>query len=180
MKGFSLSLIGFGMEVRRSAAVIYQNLMRAALAADMYEAGAGTDTFEGRASLVAAHASIVMPPLQSLGRPGEKLSKAVNDLILDGFDAAYREKGVGDASIARKMRKLAETHYGLGKALGQAFGKDESVRLAAVRDCLQKNAVSEAGHEDKLALYLLKNREYISTISDKVLLAGNFEWKTFS
>ena len=122
---------------RKSVSEAYRRLLAHALAPVHYAASGVPDTFEGRARMVTVLSSLACARLSQLeGTEPPRLIQRLDTLVLDGFDAAYREKGVGDASIARKVRKLAQGHAGLGKALFAALGDAESPGQAA----------REAGH----------------------------------
>lgn len=158
---------------QQAAASLHGGLVRAALAPKLYRAGMAKDTFEGRATMVTLHTSLLIARLRAARSPeGDQMAEAVNTLVLDGFDASYRETGVGDASIARKMRKLAEAHYGLGKALAQAFAQPEGEQLGAVRACLERNAVCRQDQTESLARYLSGLRQQLHGMEDKALLSG--------
>lgn len=159
----------------------YSGLMRAALAPRYFVAGDVADTFEGRSQIVTLHAGLVMRRLRGAdGDRGRKLAEAVNTLVLDGFDAAFRENGVGDSSIARKMRKLAETHYGLGKVFTAALGlPDRREQVEAIDDVLRRNGVIQHDRPSEFPGYLAAQDERFRGHADEDVLAGNFHWVLF-
>jgi len=166
-----------GAQARTSARALYADLATAALKAPLYEQGAARDTFEGRAAMITANATLVMWRLKRIDTPlARKIAERLNGLVLDGFDAAYRELGVGDSSIARKVRKLAEIHYGLGKALKEALNTPQSDRIGAVTDCVKRNAVSQDSKASLLAAYLLHNAGRFEAVEDDDVLAGKLAW----
>ncbi len=166
-----------GAQARTSARALYADLATAALNAPLYKQGAAQDTFEGRAAMITANATLVMRRLKRIDTPlARKIAERLNALVLDGFDAAYRELGVGDSSIARKVRKLAEIHYGLGKALTEALNMPQSDRIGFVTDCVKRNAVSQDGKESLLAAYLLHNAGRFEELEDDDVLAGKLAW----
>ena len=101
----------------------------------------------------------------------------MNRLALDGFDAAFRELGVGDSSISRKVRKLAELHYGLGKALMEALSVPHSEIHQTVSECAKRNGISEPGREPLLAAFLLHNATCFAAAADDDVLAGKLSWQ---
>lgn len=162
---------------KQRARLLYSVLLKAALDPRLYQSGTGTDTFEGRAAMVTVHASLLVHRLASLqdGR-ANRLAKSVNALILDGFDAAFRERGVGDSTIARKVRNLAEQHSGLGRSLLSALDSAEPGAADEIEAVLKRNAVSEAGKERRLADYILASREGLAALPDAVVLSAGFDW----
>lgn len=159
----------------------YGGLMRAALEPRYFVAGDVADTFEGRAQIVTLHAGLVMKRLRSAeGDRARKLAEAVNTKVLDGFDAAFRENGVGDSSIARKVRKLAETHYGLGKVFTEALEvSDRRAQIEAIDDVLRRNGVIEHDRPSEFPNYLAAQDERFRGHADEDVLAGNFHWVIF-
>jgi cytochrome b pre-mRNA-processing protein 3 len=166
-----------GVSARSCARALYADLAAAALMPALYEQGAAQDTFEGRAAMITANATLVMRRLKRIDSPvARKTAEHLNRLVLDGFDSAYRELGVGDSSIARKVRKLAELHYGLGKALMVALNAPPTDRTQSVTDCVRRNAVSEAGRESLLTAYLQHNATRFEAAADEEVLAGKLRW----
>ena len=98
----------------------------------------------------------------------------MDELVLDGFDAAYREKGVGDASIARKVRKLAQGHAGLGKALFAALtGAEGSEPVDAI---LRRNGVARPDQAGALAESVRALSARLAQQPDSEILQGRFNW----
>jgi cytochrome b pre-mRNA-processing protein 3 len=89
--------------------------MAAALSPEAYVAGVVPDDMDHRVQMVGLHAAVLV--WQLTRRPEkalQRLPQLIHTRVFDGFDASLRETGVGDASIARKVRKLGEHYYGLG------------------------------------------------------------------
>ena len=83
---------------------------------------------------------------------------------------ALRENGVGDASIARRIRKMGEEFYGLAKAMDEALEADAPQKeIAAV---LQRNVQPNFEHAMALADHLIPISERVDALSDGAALAG--------
>lgn len=179
MVGFSGIWNGRGRKAKAAARALYARVAEAALDTGLYAQGAAIDTFEGRAAMVTAHAALVIGRLRRIGSAqARKTAESLNHLVLDGFDAAFRELGVGDSSIARKVRKLAEVHYGIGKSLSVALDQPAPGRTGALIDTIQRNGLTQPGQEGRLAEYLLQNQAALDATTDDSILAGNFDWST--
>jgi len=163
---------------RKAASEAYARLLSHALEPVHYAASGVPDTFEGRARMVTVLTSLACVRLSQLGGPeAARLIRRLDERVLDGFDAAYREKGVGDASIARKVRKLAQGHAGLGKALFEAFSDAESPGQAArIADVLRRNGVVAANRAASMASILLGLQARLARQSDTEILHGRFDW----
>lgn len=159
---------------RKAVSEAYQGLLKAALNRDFYAEGGVPDTFEGRARMVTVMTSLACVRLGQLGgEEAPRLMDGLNTRVLDGFDAAFREKGVGDASIARKVRTLAESHSGLGKALFAALGSTDEADMAAI---LTRNGVAPAGQVPALTAALLALQTRFCRQPDEEILHGRFDW----
>ncbi|MDP3458535.1 MAG: ubiquinol-cytochrome C chaperone family protein [Hyphomonas sp.] len=163
---------------RRAAAEAYRGLLHHALEPVHYSAAGVPDTFEGRAGMVTLLTSLACVRLSAIpGREPARLIERLNDLVLDGFDAAYREKGVGDASIARKVRKLAQGHAGLGKAvfavLTDPAGADPA---ASIEDILRRNGLAPPDKAPVLTRSALALQAHLARQPDAEILQGRFDW----
>lgn len=160
---------------RKAAAEAYRGLLRHALEPDYYIAGGVPDTFEGRAGMVTVLTSLACARLSRIEGPEPAwLMARLDELVLDGFDAAYREKGVGDSSIARKVRKLAQGHAGLGKALFAALTSAGGAE--PVDAILRRNGVARADRAAALAESVLALGARLGRQADAEILHGRFNW----
>lgn len=134
-----------------------------------YAQGWVSDTMEGRSQMVALVTTIVLRRLRSIGSHDPKLGQMLYHAIFDSFDAALREDGVGDASIARRMRKIGEEFVGLARAFDGAL---ETENASEVEGVLVKNGVCSASHSAALAAWLAALQVDLSTIEENDLLYG--------
>ena len=139
---------------------LYGRVLAGALAAPLYQNGLAKDTFDGRFEQVALHGSLVMIALRT--RKAKGVAEALLDEIFDGFDYAYRETGVGDSSISRKVRKLGERFYGLARGLEKALQAptDDDLLAFVSRNDLADNKA------DKLVSYLRSANKRLSQLKD--------------
>lgn len=129
---------------RKSAAKAWQSaIVRLVRTPSPYEMGWFEDTFESRTQVMAVMTVLVMRRLRT-APGGDKLARAVYNGAFSSIDAALREQGVGDASIARKIRGIGEAFVGLARSFGAALEaeKDEEIKAVLVRNgvCKQERA----------------------------------------
>ncbi len=173
MIAFSGSWFRRRAALKKVVAEAYGRLVREALMPAHYEAHGVPDTFEGRTQMVTAMTALACGRLADVGGPlAAELTERLNGRVLDGFEAAFREKGVGDHSIARKVRKLAEGHSGLGQALMAALKRGDSE--GAVEDVLRRNGVTGAEKASALAGALRGYRDVFAAQPDAEILSGAF------
>ncbi len=139
-----------------------------------YRNGLAADTFEGRFELTALHGALLMRRLRTAGPDGSQLAERLVEALFDRFDYALREEGVGDASIARRARKLGEEFYGLARALDGVLG-GAAVSVAGLSDVLARNGL---GGRDPAALarHVLDESAALEQCSDAELLCGDVTW----
>ena len=163
---------------RKAAKEAYRGLLRQALEPAFYESGGVPDTFDGRAGMVTVMTTLACVRLSLIPGPdAARLVTLIDDLALDGFDAAFREKGVGDHSIARKVRKLAQNHAGLGKALFAALSAAEGGGKAdSVAAILVRNGVVIPEQAGALSAQLLVLKAHLERLPDDQILSGRLDW----
>ena len=135
-----------------------------------YLKGWVTDTIYGRFNMVTLVATLAMRRMRGLGGEGRVLSKAFSELLFSDFDHALRENGVGDSSIARRIRKMGEEFFGLAKAVDEAL--DAGGAKQALSEVLQRNVQRDAEKAEALAAYLIDLNVDIEDLSDAKVSAG--------
>jgi len=175
--GLLSKLIGGGGGSAKVADALYDQVMAAALAPDLYTAGVMADTFEGRFQAVSLHSALVMRRLREAGAPGTQLADGLYKRVFSGLDYAYREKGVGDSSIARKVRGLGEEFFGLARALDSALIEED--QTAAIAGALSRNGLG-GKQVDRLTAYVIAADAGLFRMADAELLAGALSWPSLS
>lgn len=164
----------------RLADDLYKGLMTAALSPEAFATGLVADDMDHRVQMVAVHAALLAWQLPL--RPEDalrRLPEAIHTRVFDGFDAALREKGVGDSSIARKVRKLGEHYYGLGAAVAEALSGPADLRESALADVFRRNGVTAPGREGELAAHMATLAGDFETYPSDTYLAGSAPWQAF-
>jgi cytochrome b pre-mRNA-processing protein 3 len=87
----------------------------------LYRDMGAPDTLEGRFELYTLHLILLLRRLRGEGPQAKETSQALFDAYLQALDDTYRELGVGDLSMAKKMRKLGEAVYGRMKSYDAAL-----------------------------------------------------------
>lgn len=155
---------------------LFRSLMSEARAPAFYLEGGVADTLDGRFDLVVLHLYLVLRRLKGEGPAGKAMAQRLFDAAFQDFDEALREMGVGDLSVGKKIRKMAEAFYGRLAAYEQALGSNapEALSQALVRN-VYRGADPGA---DKLAWLLAAVRRFEAAVAAAPLdrlLAGEFE-----
>jgi cytochrome b pre-mRNA-processing protein 3 len=109
------------------------------------------DTFEGRFEAMTLHASLVLRQLNAMAPPAPDLAQDLANAVFIHFDAMLREMGVGDASVPKRMKTLAEAFLGRGVAYDQALRAGEEPALAAA---LARNVYADRADGARLARFV--------------------------
>ncbi|TRO94513.1 ubiquinol-cytochrome C chaperone [Glycocaulis profundi] len=158
---------------KAAAARLYDQTVAAARRPGFYGDGGVEDSVDGRFDLIVLHASLVMRRLREGGEAGQGAAQALFDRMFDDMDAALREMGVGDTSVGKKIKKMAEAFYGRASAYDTAL---KSGSRDALKAALWRNVFAEASeHEaaaDRLAAWAEDSGRRLDVQDPAALLAG--------
>ncbi len=105
------------------------------------------DTVEGRFEMIVLHVYLILRKLKG-DSPGEKkVGQKLFDAMFHNMDASLRELGVGDLSVGRKIRKLAESFFGRVGAYDEALKPNvppEALVVALGRNVFEDEAAPGA------------------------------------
>ncbi len=111
------------------------------------------DTVDGRFELLALHVFLTLKRL-SAEPEARRISQAVVDRFFEALDDSLREMGVGDLSVGKRIRGMAEAFYGRSAAYDAALagGAPEG----ALGEALARNVYGshDAAHAGALAAYV--------------------------
>jgi cytochrome b pre-mRNA-processing protein 3 len=114
------------------------------------------DTVEGRLDMIVLHLVLLLRRLARDSGPKSDLSQRVFDRFCSDIDDNFREMGVGDLTVPKKMLAVGASFYGRARAYDEALDRDGDVR-AALTAALARNvfgAPAGSGAE-RLAAYVL-------------------------
>ncbi|MCI0600256.1 MAG: ubiquinol-cytochrome c chaperone [Beijerinckiaceae bacterium] len=119
------------------------------------------DSVDGRFEALTLHAALVLGRLNRMPPPGPEMAQDLSDSIFRSFDAALRERGVGDMSVPKHMKTLA------GAFLGRAAAYDRALDggAAGLSAALLRNVLDGRGNPDRLARYVAAAGEALSNAS---------------
>lgn len=145
----------------RQAEALYALVVDQARQPAFYTALATPDRIDARFELYTLHVLLLLMRLRAEGERGADIGQRLFDVYVSALDDSLRELGVGDLSVAKKMRKLGEALYGRMKAYETPLeaGNAEELTLALARNV---HASEEAKPGKALAAYALKARESLS------------------
>jgi cytochrome b pre-mRNA-processing protein 3 len=126
--------------------LLYETIVAAARQPRFFSDMSVPDTVDGRFDMIVLHLFLVLERLA-----GEKgnTAQSLTDVFFRDMDRSLREMGVGDLSVGKKVRKMAEAFYGRIKAYNMAKSDGDASLIAA----LQRNvyAGEDSPHAKTLA-----------------------------
>jgi cytochrome b pre-mRNA-processing protein 3 len=163
---------------RRRADQLYLQLVGQARNPVFYGALGVPDTPEGRFEMVALHAALLLRRLKLEGVQGQELGQELFDLMFADLDVNLREMGVGDLSVGRYVKRLAQNFFARVAALDGALVAPD---LDAVRTMLRSNAYHGGprpapAQVDTLTDYLIELDRVLASQSAAVLMSGRIEF----
>jgi cytochrome b pre-mRNA-processing protein 3 len=172
--GRMMAWLGRGRARRAAAAALYATLVEQARQPVFYAQWGVPDSRDGRLEMVSLHAILVMRRLRGEGAQGRALAQALLDHMFQDLDQHLREWGVGDPSVGKRMKELAQSFLGRAAALDPLLGGADPGALVGV---LRRNVYSEATDPvpaaiGTLARYLGDQDRWLAGQEGRALLRG--------
>ncbi|MEO0400010.1 MAG: ubiquinol-cytochrome C chaperone family protein [Pseudomonadota bacterium] len=128
--------------LRQTAISLYTEIVAAARRPEFFAEGRAPDTVEGRFEVLSLHMYLVLRRLKSEGAPGKALSQKLFDVFFQNMDDSLRELGVGDLTVGKKIRKMAEAFYGRTGAYEDALSdNDEASKTTKLAGAVARNVM---------------------------------------
>ncbi|MBP5855787.1 ubiquinol-cytochrome C chaperone [Marivibrio halodurans] len=161
---------------KRAAADLYDSVVAAARRPALYETGGVADTVDGRFDMIALHAFLLFRRMS--GAPGwQAVGDELANHIMKDMDRSLREMGVGDMSVGKKMKKLAQAFYG---RLDAYWGALKADRPDALEEVLVRNVYRDPDMDEArraraaacLATYCRAQMDHLANEPTAAILAG--------
>jgi cytochrome b pre-mRNA-processing protein 3 len=161
---------------KAAGAKLYVSAVAQARSAPLYATMGVRDSLEGRFELFTLHVVLLLERFKAQGDLAAETSQAVFDAYVRGLDDAFREIGVSDNAVGKKMKKLAGAFYGRLKAFDEAAASLPD--RTALGEMIGRTVLEERGEGDAEALtaYVVAAREGLATQSLDALLQGEAQW----
>jgi cytochrome b pre-mRNA-processing protein 3 len=111
------------------AETLYGAIADLALRPAFFAGGGAPDTVEGRFDVLALHMGLVLSRLRQDEAAARALAEPLQREFFASLDDAMRRLGVGDMSVARKVRRMAEAFYGRFIAYEKALEESDKEAL---------------------------------------------------
>ncbi len=162
-----------------STQLAYEKIVAQARHPVFYLAGGVEDNVDGRFDMLVLHVYLLVNRMNEDGdEPGTVFSQGVFDHLFEDMDRSLREMGVGDLSVGKKIKKMAQVFYGRVKAYDEGlktYHKDPS----ELEDALRRNIYAERndnGAAGKLAAYVNASAQHLGKIDTESRLQGELSF----
>jgi cytochrome b pre-mRNA-processing protein 3 len=132
------------------------------------------DTNDGRLEMIGLHVALVARRLGREGEVGRELAQELLELLIADVDRTLRELGVGDLSVGKKVRRIADSLMGRAAGLEAALAERDRAAVATVlaRNLYVTGVTPPPDSVDALASYLLALDNELAGFPGPTLLAG--------
>jgi cytochrome b pre-mRNA-processing protein 3 len=151
----------------------YEAIVAAARHPVLYADWQVPDTLDGRFDMISLHAFLVLDRLK--GTEQAFRQELVDELFAD-MDRSLREMGVGDLSVGKKVRKMAEVFYGRIAAYDQALAGPEDALEAAVSRNIFPDGTEGPG-PGRLAAHVRGQRAHLARQDAAEIARGHIHFK---
>lgn len=134
------------------------------------------DSLDGRFDMITLHAVLAFHALSKRESDAIALSQATFDLMFKDMDRSLRERGIGDTSIPKKVKKMGEVFFGRSEAYRSALAAQDRAKLV---DALYRNvyaSMSDMKNAEHLADYVIKAAEHLDTVAFSAFEVGDLAW----
>jgi cytochrome b pre-mRNA-processing protein 3 len=163
---------------REAAGRIYEACLAAARRPELYLVYGVPDTYQGRFEMVAFSLFPVLNRLMLEGTGQPELARLVSERFVDDMDATFREMGVSDTAVPKRMKTLYRSFAGRISAYRSALNDADALTAAVARNVFPD--VEEDRHAAALAGYLRTATDAVADADMAALRRGELPFPPFA
>lgn len=160
-----------------TAHILFGEVVDAARQSKFYEDYQVADDLDGRFDMISLHLVLLLDRLDKISssRRAERLKRYVQEIFFDNLDLSLREMGVGDLSVGKKIKDMAEAFYGRREAYLKALGQGDDTIL---EETLLRNLYrgTPAANVAGLVCYVKEQQTNLAGQQDQGILAGTINF----
>jgi cytochrome b pre-mRNA-processing protein 3 len=137
---------------------LYRRIVAASRSQTLYARYGVPDSGEGRFEALSLHVILVLRRLKALPAPAQEVAQDLVDLTFRELDRSLREMGIGDISVPKRVKSLAQAFY--GRVAGYAAALDAGDRAALAAAIGKSGVVGRAA--ERLAAYALAGERFLA------------------
>jgi cytochrome b pre-mRNA-processing protein 3 len=157
---------------RRAAELGYGRIVAQARRPGFFRDGGVPDTLDGRFELICLHAFLYLHRLKGERPQAARFGQSLFDTMFRDFDRSLREMGVGDLSVGREVKRMAQAFYGRIAAYEAGLAGGDRVLQQALARNLFGTAAPRQGCLAAMAGYVRREAARLAGQAAGELLAG--------
>jgi len=168
----------FGKRAQRRAPVdeLFGRVTEASRQPGLYLAGGIPDSFEGRFESLTLHVLLVLRRLRELPPPASELAQDLVDACFAYLELGFRNGGISDVAVPKRMKKIGQMFYGRVQAYEAALA---APGVDALTEALRRNACSPEG-APRLATYVRTAQATLASCDLTMILERETLFPAFS
>lgn len=163
-------------QARIAGEALYAALVEQARRPALYRDLGVADRIDSRFELYVLHLALLLARLKGEGEAASETGQAVFDAFVGALDDALRELGVGDLSVAKKMRALGAAVYGRVVGYQNALGAGDRAALADLAGRAVFGEDEAGDNAGRLADYALAAHADLAGQRLEDILRGRVRW----
>jgi cytochrome b pre-mRNA-processing protein 3 len=153
----------------QAAETVYGAIVAQARRTHFYADWHVPDTVDGRFDMITLLMFAVLDRLKD--EPDKTMAQHLTNVFFTDMDRSLREMGVGDLSVGKKVRKIAESFYGRIDAYRKAMVAGGT----ALQEAIARNVFAgvDSTHAPDLAQWLARTCAHLEQLDAAELAAGH-------
>ncbi|MBL4801463.1 MAG: hypothetical protein JKY45_06175 [Emcibacter sp.] len=136
-------------KIKDAAYDLFTKIVEQARSPEFYANWHVADTLDGRFDLIILHVGLVINRLEASGENKEVtlLIRYLQEVLFDNMDMSLRELGVGDMSVGKKVKVMAEAYYGRMAVYRRAIhseDRENKLKSSLIRNIYRDDAPEDA------------------------------------
>ncbi|MEM1364337.1 MAG: ubiquinol-cytochrome C chaperone family protein [Pseudomonadota bacterium] len=154
------------------ADAIYAELMEASRQPGFYADLGVPDTMTGRFDMLVLHVFLFNHRIRN-SEALKGLGQEVFDNFFNDLDASLREVGIGDLTVPKRLKKMANSFYGQVQVYAEPVNNGAADELAEALARNMKEGEMEGGIKaDTIARYMIAADRHLATVTDDEISRG--------
>lgn len=159
-----------------TARTLYLAVVARARRLEPYAVMGVPDTPDGRFEMIGLETALVLRRLRSLGEEGERLGRALLEVMVGDFDRNLREMGVGDLSVGRWVKRMTASVLARAAVLDEALARGDRAGLVShLARAFFPDGPPDSARLEELAAEVEAAAARLARVPAEALLAGRLE-----
>lgn len=141
-----------------------------------YEQLGVADSLDGRFDMIVLHLFLYTQAFKRFDEPAmHETANELVDIMMTDMDRSLREIGVGDMSVGKRVKKMADALNGRFTVYGEALDDDAALCDALARN-VYRSEQADAPEISKLAAYVQAAANMLASADEATLKTGAVNW----